>query len=82
MHYKHYIEMRECEHTRVLAAFVEGALQGHFGERPDEYAGDIKRPNAGSTYAAPDPHLKGQYHTCSNILTTYVHVCRGRISIQ
>ncbi len=67
---------------RVLAAFVEGVLQGLLGERPDEYVGDIKRPNAGSMYAAPDPYLRGQYHTSSNVLTTYVHVRGGRTSIQ
>ena len=67
---------------RVLAAFVEGVLQGLFGERPNEYVGDTKRPNAESTYAAPDPYLRGQYLTSSNILTTYVHVRDGRVSIQ
>jgi hypothetical protein len=44
---------------RVLAAFVEGALQGLFGQWPDEYVGDIKGPNAGEYVCRPRPVLEG-----------------------
>jgi hypothetical protein len=39
----------------VLVAFVEGALQGLFEERPDGYVGDTKRPNAGEYVRRPGP---------------------------
>jgi hypothetical protein len=43
----------------VLVAFVEGALQGLFDERPDEYVGDTKRPNAGEYVRHPGPTFEG-----------------------
>jgi hypothetical protein len=42
----------------VLVAFVEGALQGLFEERPDEYVGDT-RPNAGEYVRLPRPTFEG-----------------------
>ena len=50
------------EYSRVLAAFVEGALQGRLESGPTDTQEVTRRPNADSTYVAQDPHLRGQYH--------------------
>jgi hypothetical protein len=43
----------------VLVAFVEGALQGLFDERPKKYVGDTKSPNDGEYVHRPRPTLEG-----------------------
>jgi hypothetical protein len=43
----------------VLVAFVEGALQGLFDERPGEYVRDTKRPNAEEYICCPRPAFEG-----------------------
>jgi hypothetical protein len=64
-----------CEYTcisHVLAAFVEGGLQGLFGGWPNAYRGVTKRLNASKHIHCPRPTLRGQYLSCRRIITTRV----------
>jgi hypothetical protein len=64
-------------HLTCTRSIQESNKQGSLDWRPRTHEGVTKGPNTNGHPRHPELKLRGQYHACIGITTTYVHARKG-----